>query len=67
VESSASALDHPGHEREAKGEYLAWVRSLRDQCEEAGVPCFVPLDACEKIRAVKSLPKAPTGHRPMAT
>jgi len=60
-------LDHPGHEREAKGEYLAWVRSLRDQCEEAGVPCFVPLDACEKIRAVKSLPKAPTGHRPMAT
>lgn len=27
--------------RNARSCYLAWVRSIRDQCRDAGVPCFV--------------------------
>src|SRR5580700_276092 len=53
VASSASASGHPGHEREGKGEYPAWARSLRDdQCEEVGLPCFFGL-LCTSLNRVR--------------
>ena len=61
------ALDHPGHERQAKGEYLAWVGSLRDQCEDAGSPALSSSTHARRSRRSSPSRKPPTDHRPTAT